>query len=283
MSVVRKITERFSSTAGSFFLASVASGMALALCAATMPDGASTSAQADAIAVPPLVRAEPATLPLSSPTPAVVEVAPTVLTKPVAAPAPASNHGARVRQLQKALARAGCYNGPISGIWSDASKDAMRGFATAANAQLPVDSPDDALVALVESNDTTACVHGRAIATGTLAPGNHQTAEQRTMLDQPWARAEMLTVPKEEAPAATPPPPEKIATHSESDKVIAPSSAPIAPALAASASDPAEPPVTPAKPKKAKTAKRKPSVYDDVETSISKGFDNLQRSLSSMF
>ena len=283
MSVVRKFTELFSSTAGSFFLASVTVALALALYAAAMPDSASTPAQADAIAVPPLVRAEPVTLPPSSTAPTVVNVAPIALTKAVAAPVPASDHRARVRQLQKALTRAHCYNGPISGIWSDASKDAMRGFATAANAQLPVDSPDDALVALVESNETTTCAPGRAIATGTLSPDAQSPEQERNMLDQPWARAEMLTVPKEYPSEVALPPVNRSAMHSENDKALAPGSSPSAPALTASTSDPADPALAPPKPKKMKTAKRKPNAYDDVEASISKGFDNLQRSLSSMF
>ncbi len=61
-----------------------------------------------------------------------------------------------------------CYNGPISGIWSDTSKDAMRGFVQTVNAALPVDSPDETLVALVESNETAKCARGRVISTGAL-------------------------------------------------------------------------------------------------------------------
>ncbi len=253
------------------------------------------------------------------------------LTKPIAPPAPSSDRTARVRQLQKALARAQCYNGPISGIWSDASKDAMRGFAATVNAQLPVDAPDDTLVALVESNETATCARGRAIATGTLGasvqPASLQQAreeirtlaapapsavaprplvEERTMLDHPWARAEMLTMPKEEVAAVTPPPSERPAPtpvvaaaanertradvraasavstiYFEDNKAVPPD--PRAdPSSAAAVADPGAPPVTPPKPKK-KTAKRKPNAYDDVQTSISKGFDNFQRSLSSMF
>ncbi len=253
------------------------------------------------------------------------------LTKPVAATVPSSDRGARIRQLQKALARAQCYNGPISGIWSDSSKDAMRGFAASVNAQLPVDSPDDTLVALVESNETATCARGRAVTTGTLGPEVHPASlqqtreeipasaaalkpsavtqqpptEERTMLDHPWARAEMLTLPKEDAAAPAPAPierhvsavkvsaneqtltndpapPSSSAIHFEDNKAL-PLDPPNDPSLAASVSDPGAPAVTPPKPKKTKTAKRKTSAYDDMQTSISKGFDTLQRSLSSMF
>lgn len=331
MSVGGKIVASFSSTAGSFFLVSVTVGLGLALYVATTPDSVSAPAQVQvkAVANPPLVRAEPVTSP--TPAPNVVEVATMALTKPIAPPVPSSDRNARVRQLQKALARAQCYNGPISGIWSDASKDAMRGFAATVNAQLPVDSPDDTLVALVESNETATCARGRAIATGALGaaaqPASLQRAreeirtpaapapsavtppppvEERTMLDHPWARAEMLTMPKEEVAAVTPPPSERpaptpavaaianermpanaraaspVSTIYFEDNKAVPLDPPADPGSAAAVADPGAPPVTPPKPKK-KTAKRKPSAYDDVQTSISKGFDNFQRSLSSMF
>jgi peptidoglycan hydrolase-like protein with peptidoglycan-binding domain len=327
VSVVGKIAASFSSTAGGFFLLSVTVALGLVLYVVTTPDSASAPAHINAISVPPLVRA----VPVSSPSPSanVVAIASTALTKPVAAPVLPSDRGVRVRQLQKALARAQCYNGPISGIWSDASKDAMRGFAETVNALLPVDSPDDTLVALVESNDTATCARGRAISTGTLTSELHSAslqqarketsspaaplpaavaerspADERTMLDHPWAPAEMLTPPKEtiaaipaqdepHAPAVAVTPnhvasidsaaaPASSAIHFEDDKALPPPQS-AAPSSITLAPDTATPVVQPPKPKKTKTAKRKPSQYDDVQTSISKGFDTLQRSLSSMF
>lgn len=327
MSVVRKIAASFSSTAGGFFLLSLTVALGLVLYVVTTPDSVSAPAHIDAIAVPPLVKAVPVSAP--SPSANVVNIASTALTKPVAAPVLPSDRGARVRQLQKALARAQCYNGPISGIWSDASKDAMRGFAETVNALLPVDNPDDTLVALVESNDTAVCTRGRAISTGALssearsaslqqaheetspqaaplpaAVVQRSSADERTMLDHPWAPAEML-MPTKEAVAVIPtsneqrvpavavtavqaattndaatPAPSTI--HFQDDKVLPPPQAndPSSIALAPNAEAPVAPPP---KPKKAKTAKRKPSQYDDMQTSISKGFDQLQRSFSSMF
>ncbi|MBY0559552.1 hypothetical protein [Hyphomicrobium sp.] len=328
MSVVRKIAASFSSTAGGFFLLSVTVALGLVLYVVTTPDSVSAPAHIDAIATPPLVRA----VPVSSPSPSanVVNIASTALTKPVAAPVLPSDRGARVRQLQKALARAQCYNGPISGIWSDASKDAMRGFAETVNALLPVDNPDDTLVALVESNDTAVCARGRAISTGALssearsaslqqvreeisppaaplpaAVVERSSADERTMLDHPWAPAEMLTLRKETVaaiPASDEPRVPAVAVttiqaastneavaapapstiHFQDDKVLPPPQAndPSSAELAPAAEAPVAPPP---KPKKAKTAKRKPSQYDDMQTSISKGFDTLQRSISSMF
>ena len=207
VSVVRTILASLSTTVGALLVV-VTAGLGFAFYVATTPDSASAPAEVDAVAVPPLVRAAP----VASSPPNVVRIASMALTKPLAAPALASDRGSRVRELQKALARAECYNGPISGIWSDASKDAMRGFVDTVNAELPVDSPDEALVALVESNDTAKCARGRAISTGTLGPSVQQAplhqanaeiisaatttppalANAPTMLDRAWAPAGML-------------------------------------------------------------------------------------------
>ena len=70
--------------------------------------------------------------------------------------------------------------------------------------------------------------------------------------------------------------------HFQDDKVLLPPQA-SDPSSAELAPDAGTPIAQPPKPKKAKSAKRKPSQYDDMQTSISKGFDTLQRSLSSMF
>lgn len=61
------------------------------------------------------------------------------------------------RALQTGLNRARCYDGPINGNWTTKSKDAMRRFVVATNAQLPVEYPDQILLALVESNHTAVC------------------------------------------------------------------------------------------------------------------------------
>ncbi len=172
-------------------------------------DRPSLPADADAVTVPPLVRAEPVeTLPT------VTRVASGALTKPVAAPALPQERTSLVRELQKALARAGCYRGPINGVWGNASKDAMRGFVEAVNAQLPVDNPDETLVALVESNDVATCAAGRAIYTGALstsAPSDdaHEnvpapaTPDDHSMIAKPWAAPEMLVPPKEQKDLAS--------------------------------------------------------------------------------
>jgi hypothetical protein len=73
-------------------------------------------------------------------------------------PARPSDLVSLAQALQAGLARAECYDGPINGIWTTKSKDAMRKFTTAVNAQLPVDVPDQSLLALVESNQAAKCL-----------------------------------------------------------------------------------------------------------------------------
>ncbi|MBS0234912.1 MAG: peptidoglycan-binding protein [Proteobacteria bacterium] len=212
MSSVRTILAGLFTALGGFFLLALTAAAGFAIYLATAPDNAVSSAAADAVSSRPLMRAEAASAPrqkvawLASPPPA----------RPLNAPTPASNSKARIRQLQNALVRAECYDGPISGIWSDATKDAMRGFVQKANAELPVGRPDDALVALVESNETVKCEFGRSIATGALgvgtslqvaAPSSHapaltasdnaKTKDAPTTLERVWAPAGMLTLAKE--------------------------------------------------------------------------------------
>jgi hypothetical protein len=132
------------------------------------------------------------------------------------------------RDLQRALARADCYRGPISGTWTPASKEAMGSFLVAVNAQLPIDDPDPTLLALVSSNAAATCSSVRPITTGALSPAALPDAEKtearrpdtsatasqpareseprasiddRPMIERAWAPAEMLVPPKD-----TPPP-----------------------------------------------------------------------------
>jgi hypothetical protein len=282
---------------------------------------------ADAVSVPPLVRAEP----IEPPPANVVRVATQALTKPLAAAMLPPDRPSLVRELQKALARAGCYSGPINGIWSEASKDAMRGFMVAVNAQLPVDNPDEAFVALVESNDTATCSRERTIYTGALntpspAPTENQwhpgpqmeirasepspssppvsaaVVDNRSMIERTWAAPEMLVPPNNIAsdaantPASpstrivdvtadsvapilrTDDPPRSSSVRFAGDKVL-PNAQPIVsePDTPAAASHPQK-----TAQKRSRAAKRK-AAKQDVQTSISKSFYSIQKSLSSMF
>ncbi|MET0640440.1 MAG: hypothetical protein ABWZ19_10525 [Hyphomicrobium sp.] len=161
MSSVRTLLASLSTTLGGVLILASTGGLAAAVYVAKLPPTPPASGAIDAVASRPLVKADRPLPPMFAP----VNFVSTAMAEPVAAP----DRGARIRQLQKALVRAACYAGPISGVWSNASQDAMRGFVQTVNAELPVDHPDDALVALIESNEMAKCAPGRAIATGTLA------------------------------------------------------------------------------------------------------------------
>ncbi|HML28285.1 MAG TPA: hypothetical protein PKE16_05500 [Hyphomicrobium sp.] len=304
MGSVRTILASLFTALGGFFLLALTAAVGFALYLATAPDSISARADADAVAKHPLVRAQP---PLSS---NALRVASTSMPGPLDAPAPVIDRGARVRELQKKLARAECYGGPIDGVWNDTTKDAMRTFVKRVNAELPVEAPDESLMALIGSNDTATCAAGRAAeANAALQSSKAEriapTDDAPTLLGRPWAPAGMLTTTT--TAAASPAP--AVALGSSRTEVtasndVAPTedgAASPAPSVAhfeggnplpmAQPADPhpetatpsPEPPKASVKTKKNKTAKRRPAKYEDVETTISKGFSTLQQSFSSMF
>lgn len=313
---VRTILASLFTALGGFFLLALTMGVGFALYLATAPDGVSAPADADAVADRPLVRAQ------LSQSQNVIREASISVPRQIGTPDPAGNRIALVRELQKALARAECYEGPISGIWSDASKDAMRGFVKAVNAELPVDAPDAALASLIVSNSSAVCRPERSIETGALGAALQTPAAEAnaalqrsktvtdagtapTMLGRAWAPAGMLLPPADIATSSDQPVPPSTArsgapevTASNDVSPTEEASTPAAPihfegggplpaAVDQRASEVA-PPSDPRKAasikaKKTKTARRRPAKYEDVETTISKGFNSLQQSISSMF
>jgi hypothetical protein len=124
---------------------------------------------------------------------------------------PPADANALAREAQKELYRLGCYDEAVNGVWTSSSRAAARKFLDRVNARLPVDKPDGALLALLQSSKGFVCTQcpsgelfdaaGRcvpkalvdkaskapAIVTGTLQdipstralPPNESTAEQR--------------------------------------------------------------------------------------------------------
>ena len=83
---------------------------------------------------------------------------------------------ALTRELQKELRRVGCYEGDISGTWSQSTRRAMKTFIERMNARLPIEEPDAVLYALVKGQDELvcgkACSHGEVqSADGRCIPG----------------------------------------------------------------------------------------------------------------
>ena len=64
---------------------------------------------------------------------------------------------ALTREVQRQLKRIGCYEGEVSGVWSASVRHAVKAVADRVNASLPVDQPDSALLAMVESQEPGTC------------------------------------------------------------------------------------------------------------------------------
>jgi hypothetical protein len=61
------------------------------------------------------------------------------------------------RELQKELKRVGCYAGELNGAWTKSTRKAMKVFTDRVNAKLPIDKPDDILLALVQTYPNKVC------------------------------------------------------------------------------------------------------------------------------
>jgi hypothetical protein len=61
------------------------------------------------------------------------------------------------RELQRELKRVGCYDGDVNGVWTPASRRAMKAFTDRVNASLPIDEPDYILLTLVQGRQDRAC------------------------------------------------------------------------------------------------------------------------------
>jgi hypothetical protein len=188
-------------------------------------------------------------------------------------------------------------------------QSAVPSFAPVALAQSAQTPPSTNSVNSSETLRATPALTGSPNA----APAPVESAENTSaMLTRAWAPAAMLTPPKE----ATTPPSATVVSDAAAPNFNRPNSVLAnndqtatepqpSPALPASAhfeggtalppAKVADPSVDPTKPspddqstqpvktKKTKTARRRPAKDETVETTISKGFDSLQRSISSMF
>lgn len=74
------------------------------------------------------------------------------------------------KAIQHHLKRVGCYGGAITGEWTPGVRRAMKAFTERVNATLPVEEPDDVLLALVQSHRRIACG-------GTACPPGQATSD----------------------------------------------------------------------------------------------------------
>jgi hypothetical protein len=121
------------------------------------------------------------------------------------------------REIQRQLRRAGCYGGAITGVWSPAVRQAMKAFTDRVNAALPVEQPDQILLALVQNHEATcgeACPRGQAaggdgrcLPNALLARAKKPNASARAKEAPPAKAAAPGEAGGRTADLAAPPPP----------------------------------------------------------------------------
>jgi len=67
------------------------------------------------------------------------------------------DRGSLALELQRELARVGCYDGEINGVWTTSTRQAMKAFLDRVNATLPIHQPDGVLLALVQGQRVKTC------------------------------------------------------------------------------------------------------------------------------
>lgn len=107
---------------------------------------------------PAAYRAAPS---VPAPSPVIVTLTHRMEPAPPAAPQKAAHlppdRASLARDLQLELKRAGCYSGEINGVWTPATRKAMKAFTDRVNATLPIDDPDHILLSLVRAHQGEAC------------------------------------------------------------------------------------------------------------------------------
>lgn len=104
---------------------------------------------------------------------------------------------ARALDVQQELKRVGCYHGYLDGDWGPGSRRAMQAFLDKVNATLPVDQPDDILLALLRSHADDSC-------TKDCAPGQIQNDSGQCMSNAIYAST--ATDKRDAAPVLITPP-----------------------------------------------------------------------------
>ncbi len=118
-------------------------------------------------------------IPQSRPAPWAAAAAPAIRQSrvPNAKPLPFATRGhagrkALILDIQRGLARSGCYRGAMTGLWGADTKRALSAFLLAANARLPIDRPDDILLHLVDGHEHVNCGEKRPIGWQRDAPSD---------------------------------------------------------------------------------------------------------------
>lgn len=133
-----------------------------------------------------------------------VPATPQILFRPAQSLAPELNERryapddkiALIQDLQRNLQRLGCYDGTVNGVWTPATRDAMRAFIERVNARLPTDQPDEFLLNLAASHEKKACVDKSVYAAAAPVPAS---AKRRSA-----APTETGAIEKRDVPATNP-------------------------------------------------------------------------------
>lgn len=97
-----------------------------------------------------------------------------------------------VVDIQQHLKRVGCYWGRANGSWTSSTREAMREFATHANAALPVEKPDYLLLSLLKGYNGRSC--GAADSTvATSAPTSDVLPWKAASADQQKPATRLFT------------------------------------------------------------------------------------------
>ena len=75
------------------------------------------------------------------------------------------------QQLQRELARVGCYEGEFNGTWTPTARKAMKAFMDRVNATLPIEEPDYILLSLVQAARDRVCGAGCPTGQGLAEDG----------------------------------------------------------------------------------------------------------------
>lgn len=203
------------------------------------------------------------------------------------------------RAVQRQLKRAGCYDGPVNGIWNAQTRRGMGTFTDRVNARLPVDRADPVLLVLLETHNTTTC------AAGAPVKADERRAEVASIEDRrPDERRETrVTDVAEETSEPASPRAEDLGYSAEAQRAPNPMAsmqtasternaetagfgAGETAALAAAGTAAAGAAVTPrerASPPERRRTARKYKKQPNLAKSVSKGFKSLQRSLNKLF
>jgi hypothetical protein len=123
---------------------------------------------------------------------------------------------ALIRETQKELHRVGCYAGEMSGVWTVSSRHAAQKFIDRVNARLPIDPPDQALLALLRSETGPVCgecpagqgldAAGRCLPTALLRKPQPKSIQTGSLPDAPRQEASPPEKPgqREGTPASKP-------------------------------------------------------------------------------